>query len=189
MTSASRWAGQAIQPLPENLFREPIDYLYADHFRLWSICDHLDRLASEDVADPAPQIAQAVIKYLEQDLPLHIADEEDDLFPLLRIRCDPAQDIEAVLATLHDEHQNEMQLRGALVPHLRRIAAGQPPERLAAIGRRFAIIAGNVRRHLSREESLVLPLARRQLSPADMKAIGRRMAARRGIAYPEDPDR
>jgi iron-sulfur cluster repair protein YtfE (RIC family) len=187
MTSASRWAGQAIGPLPENLFREPIDCLYADHFRLWSICDHLDRLASEDVTDPVPQIAQAVIKYLEQDLPLHIADEEDDLFPLLRIRCDPAHNIEAVVATLHDEHQNEMQLRGALVPHLRRIAAGQPPERLAAIGRRFAIIAGNIRRHLSCEESLILPLARRQLSPEDMKAIGRRMAARRGIAYPEDP--
>jgi iron-sulfur cluster repair protein YtfE (RIC family) len=177
-------AGLSIEPLPENLFREPIDCLYADHFRLRVICGLLARLAGDDVADTAADIAPAVIAYLERDLPMHIADEED-LLPLLCARCDPADNIDAAAATLQEEHRNELRLGEALLPGLKRIAADPGPEQRATIGRQLAGIADDMRRHMVKEECLVLPLAKRRLLPADMTAIGRRMAARRGVAYPE----
>src|SRR5262245_34009434 len=85
--------GLSLELLPENLFREPIDRLYADHFQLRRICDQLDQLASERCAEQIPDVANAVMTYLEHDLPLHIADEED-LLPLLRTRCDPGDEID-----------------------------------------------------------------------------------------------
>jgi iron-sulfur cluster repair protein YtfE (RIC family) len=177
-------AGPLIEPLPENLFRQPIDCLYADHFRLRMICSLLARLAGDEVGDSAADMAPVVIAYLERDLPMHIADEED-LLPLLCARCDPADNIDAAAATLHEEHRDELRLGEALLPGLKRIAADPGPGELAVIGRQLAGIADDMRRHLAREECLVLPLARRRLLPADMTAIGRRMAARRGVAYPE----
>lgn len=185
MKVAPNRQGPSTESLPENLFREPIDCLYAEHFRLQTVCDRLDQLSSEDVTDGARQIAHAIIAYLEQELPRHIADEED-LLPLLRIRCGPADDIDAALAALDDEHRNETHLCKALLPQLHRLAAGPPREELAEIRGQLSAIAGSIRHHLAQEERLILPLARRRLLPSDICAIGRRMAARRGVTYPED---
>lgn len=187
MKLATDTAGRVIEPLPENLFREPIDRLYADHFRLRVICDLLDRLAGEEITNSSAQTAHAIVDYLEHDLPLHIADEED-LLRVLRPRCDPLDNVDAAIARLHDEHYNEMQIREALLPLLRQVVGGAALEQPTVTCRRFAIVtivAEDIRRHLAREEGLILPLAKRRLLPADMAALGRRMAARRGIAYPE----
>jgi hemerythrin-like domain-containing protein len=185
MKVAPNRQGPSTESLPENLFREPIDCLYAEHFRLQTVCDRLDQLASEDGTDGVRQIAHAIIAYLEQELPRHIADEED-LLPLLRIRCEPADDIDTALAALDHEHRNETHLCEALFPQMRRLAAGPPQEQLAEIRGQLSAISGSIRRHLAREEHLILPLARRRLLPSDMCVIGRRMAARRGITYPDD---
>jgi hemerythrin-like domain-containing protein len=185
MKFAPNRQGPSTESLPENLFREPIDCLYAEHFRLQTVCDRLDQLASENVTDGVRQVAHAIIAYLEQELPRHIADEED-LLPLLRTRCEPADNIDVALAALDDEHRNEAHLCKALLPQLQRFAAEPPREELAEIRGQLSAIAGRIRHHLAREEHVILPLARRRLLPSDMCAIGRRMAARRGIAYPED---
>jgi hemerythrin-like domain-containing protein len=44
------------------------------------------------------------------------------------------------------------------------------------------------RRHLGLEDQVILPLARRRLSPADLDRIGRAMAARRNIDFPLQSD-
>jgi iron-sulfur cluster repair protein YtfE (RIC family) len=70
---------------PED-FLDPIEFLYGEHERLRRQCEHLVRLAKDPVAAEAPEIAAAILDYLENNLPLHRADEEEDLFPLLERR-------------------------------------------------------------------------------------------------------
>ena len=53
MAAKSRTGAEKIEAIPENLFREPIDYLYADHYRQRVVCGYLDEIARGERARPA----------------------------------------------------------------------------------------------------------------------------------------
>jgi len=186
MTPASRPGQGAVEPLPENLFREPIDCLHADHFRQRIVCDRLDGLVSMPIDDDATRAANLVLQYLERDFPLHLADEEEDLLPFLRTRLPTDAGHAGTLAQWIGSHHRDDELRLRLLADLRRAAAGhrlaQPMEFTRAANEFVAAL----REHLAWEENAILPQARRHLAAADLEAIGQRMAARRGIPYPEN---
>jgi len=175
-----------IEAIPENLLREPIDYLYADHFRQRVVCKLLDDIAYDPGAPEVARLATVVAEYMENDLPRHVADEEQDLFPLLRARCEPQDSIEGILSQLSEEHAKDEGLSSTLLAGLRRLANGQTPKDQAAFLEVVASFAESQRRHLAWEERLVLPLARKRLSDADLPKMGHNMAARRDIAFPGD---
>jgi len=175
----------AIEPIPENLFRAPIDYLYAEHFRQLIVCNLLDDIAEDPARRDAPRQAARVLSYLEHDLPQHIADEEKDLLPFLRERCVPTDRAERVLHLLSEEHGRDQNLSDSLCAGLRALAAGKPPTSKETFLRAAAAFAELQRRHLAWEDELILPLARERLTAEDLKTIGLRMAARRGVDYPD----
>lgn len=186
MSPASRPSRVSVEPLPENLFREPIDCLHADHFRLRVICDRLERLAAGGAGGETLQSSSLVLGFLETEFPRHVADEEEDLLSLLRNRGWPERaDEPAVSDRLVQEHRHDDELRHRLIPELRRIAAGLAPE----MPDKFAQTAGDfiesLSRHLAWEESTILVEARRRLTAPELETLGRRMAGRRGIPYPE----
>lgn len=185
MMSAGGPAKRRIEPLPENLFREPIDCLHADHFRLRLICDSLERVFSTPTATEAPAAAQIVWDFLGADFARHVADEEEDVFPLLRDRSTSDSAAGVMLARVIEEHRNNDRLLHQLRPGLNRIIAGLPPDSAAGLDRVATEFVGSLRQHLAWEESHVFPMARRCLSAGDLVTIGRRMAARREIAFPE----
>jgi hemerythrin-like domain-containing protein len=178
MSAASRTQAHEIEAIPENLFREPIDYLYADHFRQRIVCKLLDRIASDPQANQVDGLAEVVLEYLERDLPLHVGDEEQDLFPRLRARCKPEDQIEHTLTLLAEEHGRDKDLGLPLM-------AGLPLPNAAEFLKAASTFAETQRRHLAWEEGVVLPFARKKLLPKDLAELGRSMAARRGAAYPE----
>jgi hemerythrin-like domain-containing protein len=174
-----------IEAIPENLFREPIDYLYADHFRQRVVCKFLDDIAQDPEAGRVPELAVIVLDYLMQDLPQHIADEEKDLFPRLRTRCKPEDQVERVLLLLSEEHARDQDVLLALPAGLRSLIAGRPLQRPELFVQAASTFAECQRRHLAWEEGVILPLARKRLGPEDLAGLGRSMAARRGVTYPE----
>jgi len=174
-----------IEAIPENLFREPIDYLFADHYRQRIVCKHLDQIAFDPGTDQVAKLAEVVLDYLERDLPLHIADEEQDLFPRLRARCGSEDRIEGILTQLSEEHARCQELGLHLSAGLRRLAEGHSSTQEDAFLEVASTFAETQRRHFALEERSVLPLARERLSPSDLAELGRSMAARRGAAYPE----
>jgi hemerythrin-like domain-containing protein len=176
---------EEIEAIPENLFREPIDYLFADHYRQRIICKHLDQIAFDPGTDQAARLAEVVLEYLERDLPLHIADEEQDLFPHLRARCEPKDQIEGILTQLSEEHARCQELGLHLSAGLRHLAEGHPSTNEDAFLETASTFAENQRRHFALEERVILPLARKRLLQSDLAELGRSMAARRGAAYPE----
>ena len=160
-------------------FHLPIEFLFDEHDRQRVMCATLERLAEDCTGDDAPDNAQFVLSYLEHDLPLHIADEEEDLFPILKRRCDPDDELDYVLALLSEEHEADADYYLNLLDPLRVIASGMEPaepQAFAHDARAFAIFQ---RRHLGWENGTVLPLARKRMTPADQAELGRRMAARR----------
>jgi len=174
-----------IEPIAENLLREPIEYLYADHFRQRCLCTALDEMMAHSDDPSVPACAQAVLTYLKQELPFHVADEEQSLFPLLRKRCEPEDRIDQVIGLLSEEHLRDDAHAEALIAGLQHVAAGTARTSWDAFWHAATAYSEAQRRHLSWENALVLPIARKRLSGADMLMLGHEMARRRGISYPE----
>lgn len=170
---------QGIEPIPADLWDDPLSFFFAEHYRHRQLCLELDRLAGQTFFDPDP--ISKVVDFLRYEAPLHIIDEEEDLFPLLRRRCLPEDDLEGVLGVLSAEHKADRLLGGRVRDYLetcleRRQGAGADPVRRGDL----TAFAAQERRHLALENAIVLPIARLRLGPPDLAALGRRLAARRG---------
>ena len=161
-------------------FLHPIEFLFAEHDRQRVLCATLERIANDPLAPDAAENAALVLGYCEEHLQAHIADEETDLFPLLRRRCEPDDAIGTILGLLDEEHVADAEIFRRLVTPLRTVANGEVPADSGAFAgdaRAFSILQ---RRHLSWENGTLLPLARRRLSKDDLAELGRRLATRRG---------
>lgn len=163
-------------------FDEPLELLLACHDRITARCETLARLVdylpAHGVDASLCEAAKSIVRYFDTSALHHHQDEELDLFPALRgaARGAAAEWIAFLTAALtceHDELRIAWQsLRGPLAA----IASGQPaPFNDVAV---FAFIA-LYSRHVERENSELLPLAARILSPAARRDLGRRMAERR----------
>ncbi len=121
MRTASATAQAQHGAIDINRFRHPIEFLFKEHDRQRVICASLELLAHDCTADRAPENAALVLGYLEHEMPLHIADEEEDLFPLLTRRCAPEDEFEELVALLSSEHETDEQHYLALLAPLRAI--------------------------------------------------------------------
>jgi hemerythrin-like domain-containing protein len=156
--------------LDPGLLADPLAFLAAEHARQRALLGHLERLAGNRTGSRVA-IARGLAAWLACELPLHLRDEEDSLYPRI------GSDLCAVLPTLREENQMTAALRGELRADLAQIAAGhRPSDRFAAAVAEF--VAG-YRRHLALEEREVMPTADRTLSRLDREVIHREMVARR----------
>lgn len=183
--------GDGSTPVDTALIVDPLEFLLEEHVRQRRICAYLDALATPGGGDR--RIAADALAHLTDEVPAHTLDEEDDLFPLLRRRAAPEDEVDATLARLDRDHALGRELAETAKLILDRMAtlgcASVGPERAM-----LADLAGHERRHLIVENAIILPLARTRLTPGDLRTLSLRMAARRGIdlhdlqsAAPETP--
>lgn len=174
---------------PTDLARlgNPLDFIAEDHLRHRQVCATLDALAAAEVQDLGA--LDAIRSFLLEEFAPHMADEEEDLFPLMRRRCEPEDEIDETLDRLQGDH------RGA-------VAAA--PEVMAAVARALSnrgrmdpddratltAFAASERRHMIVENAIVLPLARARLTPGDLATLRLSMLRRRGLdrVLEEDAD-
>lgn len=170
--------------LPTQLLRTPLDYILADHHRqreLFSLCEEL---AEADAFDP--KLAGTVAGFLETEMELHVIDEEEDLFPMLRRRLLPEDDIERIIGLLSGEHAADEALAREIVKALRAGISIDCGTIATALRNALLTFADRQRRHLAVENAIVLPLAATRLSEKDTIDLGRRMAVRRGVHQAQD---
>ena len=154
--------------LDPGLLADPLDFLSAEHARQRALLGHLERLARKPSGAAQVAMARALAAWLACELPMHLRDEEESLYPRLGSSAGP------VIRTLTEENRAAAALRA----ELSLIATGQrPSDRFTPAALDF--VAG-YRRHLAVEDVEVMPAARRSLSSIACKVITREMAARRG---------
>ena len=161
------------------LLAQPLEFILADHLRQRNLCCLLDRLADEPRFDEA--LAAAIADYVGDEMSIHVIDEEEDLFPLLRRRALPEDDVERVLGLLSREHSESDRLAEAIVGGLREAIVSGAAELDAELKDKLRAFARRERRHLAVENALVMPLAEVRLTVKDCEGLARRMAVRRGI--------
>jgi hemerythrin-like domain-containing protein len=170
---------------PQHGFANPIGLLSDCHRRIERFLKTLDAVAHQDgVLDEQPRKAlQKALEYFRSAAPKHTADEEEDLFPMLRLGERP--EIAQAMERLESDHARasachreieELFDRWIREEHLPVPETARLKELLKSLSELYAA-------HIAVEEDSIFLLAQAELSAQVKETMGRRMAARRGLAY------
>jgi hemerythrin-like domain-containing protein len=172
MAAAAGPADAHVAPIQAALLADPIAFLWAEHARQRVLLGHLERIARAPAARGARALAAALLQWLRHELPTHLADEEQSLYPRLA-----PHDSRGVLARLSAEHERDRYSARDVVQSLASLAEGAAPGAgFTQVALRFA---ADHRRHLAWEEAEVTPLARRALDEDATAALAEEMLHRR----------
>jgi len=180
--------------MPAGSFDVPLEMLAACHRRVERQCATLrhlvPHLAAHGADSQAREAAQAVIRYFDTAARDHHADEEEDLFPaLLEVAAESdAGRVREMTGVLCAEHVELGRHWDAIRRQLEGVLRGESS--MSADG--VAAFAALYERHISFEESQLLPLACRLLGKNHLERIGSAMLRRRrlsasGVADPRPP--
>jgi hemerythrin-like domain-containing protein len=169
-------------------FDDPIGLLKACHLRIDQRCALLlriiEHIGKQGVDQQVKQACTQVLHYFNTSAQQHHADEEEDLFPALLRSVTPPQRkrLQALIDTLTADHVEMRKAWETLRANLEAILAGTATTLDPAIVDRFQTL---YLAHIQREEHDAFAAAVNYLSPAELERIGRCMAVRRNVAYPD----
>lgn len=179
----SGWRGSGGCPTNADLLARPLEFISEDHQRERQICSVIDGLIMAISLDR--QAALAVLRFVNEELNVHLRDEAEDLFPLLMQRCKVEDAIEDALDRIKADQLAVIRL----LPDVRSALAGclDTGADLSASERAMLTqFAAHMRHHLIAENAILLPIARVRLTQADLQLLSDHMRARRGLA--PDPE-
>ena len=169
-------------------FDDPIGMWLGCHRRiekqLKTLAKLPSHLADKGIDAEASTAAQSILRYFEKSGPHHHEDEDRDLFPLLEKRITVPSELAAfrdLRARLEDDHRRMEPCWARLRKPLQGIADGIAKPIAEGDVHAFRAIYDL---HIPAEDGAIPDLARRYLSAADLEALGRSMAARRGVSFP-----
>lgn len=166
---------------PDDLLTDPIAWFFAEHQRHRQFCDLMQRASMATTYDE--EVIRWLLDFVVHELALHVLDEEEDLFPLLRARAQPEDKLEKVLGRLSNEHATDLTRAVAVRHHLETCLRQWIPIGRNNVRRRaLEAFAVHERGHLALENAVVLPIARLRLTDRDLLDLSNRLAIRRGIA-------
>ena len=158
-------------------FDAPLDMLTTCHQKVLRFCAQLENLPGYlDAHGITPTVVttlEGVLRYFDVAGPLHHADEERDLFPLLAQR---APDSQPLLTEIAIEHITLEGMWSRLREQLQAVNAGQAQALDVHLSQAFV---QRYRAHIDHEENQLLPLAHQLLSADELEQIGDTMSARR----------
>ena len=164
-------------------FDNPLEMLLACHGKIQSQCATLRKLfqhlSSHGCDEQARQAAQAILRYFDTAGQDHHDDEEQDLFP--RLLATPNAEVHELIARLLDEHKVLNAAWQQLRPLLLDITEGCMPELDIKSVEHFITVH---ERHVSLENAQLLPQAASLLDHMQLEALGKSMATRRGVVFP-----
>jgi len=169
-------------------FSDPTGLLSDCHRRIEMFLGALEGVASvidRPLTEETRAALESGLRYFREAAPKHTADEEESLFPRMRRNRDP--NVEAAIKRLEPLERDHL-LAASLHAEMEELG-----QRYFAVGSlestgvdefRKAIVSlvSLYKQHISIEDDLVFPLAKRLLSVADKAAIADEMAARRKLA-------
>lgn len=178
--------GDGLSPTDVTLLATPLEFLCEDHMRERQVCSVIDSLAAARTFDPAA--ARNVLRFVNEELNVHMRDDAEDLFPLLSRRCTVEDGIGRAIARI----STDLDEASRLLPGLRAALALclDAGSELSTEDRQLLTrFAGHVRRHLAAENAILLPIARARLTRRDLQKLSSHMRSRRGLSpVAETPD-
>ncbi|MBS7698820.1 MULTISPECIES: hemerythrin domain-containing protein [unclassified Chelatococcus] len=160
-----------------DLCTDPVDILFVEHARQRANLDRIIRAIEDQNIDVAT--VAGVVRPLTVDAPLHRADEEESLFPLLFQRKRREDNMEPLIRQLLGEHSVLEDAAAVVMVQLancRQNGCVQLPVALRADLLKLIFLA---EAHLALENGIILPIAHQRLTLCDRLWIGRDFRSRR----------
>lgn len=170
-----------IESIPLAILDEPLDYIHADHGRKRKICAALLEIAG--TRNASRSTADRITAFLTGELKLHHADEDESLFPALRRRLVPEDNLGVVLARLGEDHRRSDTMIDAVATALTQTPASDPLRLSIGECELLQVYANAEQQHLALENAVVMGIARIRLTKGDLKVISEGMKARRGVVH------
>lgn len=167
-----------IDALPLSLLEAPLDFILAEHDRHRRACNLLKRIARLGCVNRDQVLA--LEEFLAGDLARHHDDEDEILFPVLRKRALPEDELDEVLLRLEDDHRKSYPLVQDILTFLGSVPEGTErpvPSPVAAAILRYV---AREQRHLAIENAVVMAIAQVRLTKSDLATMSRLMKVRRG---------
>jgi hemerythrin-like domain-containing protein len=177
---------------PENDFTNPLGMLSDCHRRIERFLNILITVAEQAqgarLSGEQREALEASLRYFQRAAPKHTGDEEESLFPRMLATRDPQ--IQAALAridSLRADHErtDTGHRKVEELGHRWLVEGSLPEEETRCLIETLQGLEAIYREHIAIEDNEVFPLARGILGRDEVEAIGREMAARRGL----DPER
>jgi hemerythrin-like domain-containing protein len=169
-------------------FGDPTGLLSDCHRRIEMFMQALERVAKTIDSPPQEEVRQSLeraLQYFREAAPKHMADEEESLFPRLRMR--QSLQLERAFAKLEEL---ELDHRWSKPLHLQidrlgqeyllkgQLSEGQVAEFRDAVSQLSAMYL----RHIAVEDQMLFPAADKVLSDRDKQMIAEEMAKRRAVS-------
>jgi len=168
---------------PDSGFDDPIGMLIDCHRRieqfLHILCVVVDRAQSNALTEEEAKAVQSALQYFSAGGLRHTADEEESLFPQLRVSS--ATDPIADLGRLESDHRQANELHAMVdTSYSEWIAAGHlSPEDELRLRSGTEQLKHLYQEHIQVEEKIVFPRAAEMLDSGTITAIGQEFHARR----------
>ena len=173
---------------PGHDFDEPLGLLSDCHRRIEHFLHVLVVVDNEAAGGPLTpghrRALEASLRYFAIAAPKHTADEEESLFPRLRDSSDPAAAaVMMLVARLEHDHDEADGHHAAVAVLAQRWLAEDclSSSEARELRERLARLQVLYQRHIRVEDQELFPAAARVLDRAQLRQIGREMAARRHI--------
>jgi hemerythrin-like domain-containing protein len=172
----------------ESDFRNPLGLLSDCHRRIERFLDGLIAISEEaqgnKLSDVQRQQFEDGLRYFREAAPKHTLDEEESLFPCLRLHKDgESLTAFALLDGLHADHI-EAEIKHQRVDDLGRawiadqVLSSDKTRTLLSL---LKDLRATYEKHIAVEDNQLFPVAGRILDRAELEAISQEMAARRGL--------
>jgi len=164
-------------------FNNPLAMLHACHGKILAQCTTLRKLYSHLSSNgcdlQAQQAAQNILRYFDTSGQFHHQDEEENLFPALRLCAGTEMPyVHSLLDRLLTDHAAMSSAWSELRNILLLLAKGENEPLDDTLLDKFITLYTE---HIDVEEHELLPLAAQLLSPQQTEQIGQHMAERRGV--------
>jgi hemerythrin-like domain-containing protein len=172
---------------PAHSFSNPTGLLSDCHRRIEMFLGALQSIVPFLADSPNAEVRTTLetsLRYFRNAAPKHNADEEESLFPRLRLANDPrAQAVLSKLAALEDEHRwatplhEEVDRLGSKYLSSGPLSVAEVDVFRSAVER----LVSMYHEHIALEDAVIFPCAADVLSPDDKAAIAGEMARRRNL--------
>jgi iron-sulfur cluster repair protein YtfE (RIC family) len=170
---------------PAPTFDTPFAVMEACHRRIERRLEQL-LIVAERLSEPASERHAEALRVLDEARhhfatagAHHTADEEQDLFPMLRATSDVV--LHDLLEVLEADHRILDAMHAELDALGDRLRARVTPEDAAALRDLASDLKVHYDRHIRQEDEHVMPKALALLQPEQVAALGARMRHRRGL--------
>ncbi len=167
-------------PLPDDLMDCPIDYIGREHARHMALCGYFrDKdLFAAMCQGEAPEAVQSLYSFLTQQLPVHVRDEQQALFPvLIRHAGDAAGKVQQDVKFVRREQEFDKSLIEFVLTDLQTLRKGRVLVNPLRLELNLETLLEGIDRHARWERDNLLPEAERTLPPTAKQEIRDRMAS------------